>query len=149
LPQPDWRFRTVDASLPELEDQRARLYAQLADTGDFRRGSVTENYRRCGKSNCVCVQPDHPGHGPRHLWTRSVAGGKTTGRQLAGPELAKVRRELAAYQEFIAVSERIVEVSEAICEARGLSPLADDAAPPPTAENGGSTRSSRRSSPPR
>jgi hypothetical protein len=25
--------------------------------------------RRCGKPNCVCAQPDHPGHGPRYLWT--------------------------------------------------------------------------------
>lgn len=139
----------MDASLPDLEDQRARLYAQLGATGDFRRGSVTENYRRCGKPNCVCVQPDHPGHGPRYLWTRSVAGGKTKGRQLVGTELAKVRRELATYKEFVAVSERIVQVSEAICEARPVSPLADGAAPPPEAEKGGSTRSSRRSSPPR
>ncbi len=139
----------MDAALPDLEEQRSRLYARLAATSDFRRGSVTENYRRCGKSNCVCAQPDHPGHGPRYLWTRSVAGGKTKGRQLAGTELAKVRKELATYQEFLAVSEQIVEVSEAICEARPLSPLAQDAAPPPEAEKGGSAPSSRRSSPPK
>jgi hypothetical protein len=138
----------MDASLPDLEDQRARLYAQLAVTGDFRRGSVTENYRRCGKANCVCAQPGHRGHGPRYLWTRSVAGGKTKGHQVAGPELGKVRRELATYQEFVAVSEQIVEVSEAICEARPVSPLADGGSPP-EAEKGGSTASSRRSSPPR
>ncbi|MGH3519041.1 MAG: DUF6788 family protein [Haloechinothrix sp.] len=39
----------------------------MAGTGDFRRGSVIENYRRCGKPNCACAQPDHPGHGPRYL----------------------------------------------------------------------------------
>ncbi len=139
----------MDASLPDLEDQRSGLYAQLASIGDFRRGSVTENYRRCGKSNCICAQPDHPGHGPRFLWTRSVAGGKTKGRQLVGPDVAKVRKELATYQEFLAVSEQIVEVSEAICEARPLSPLADDAAPPPEAEKRGFTASSKRSSRPK
>ena len=71
-----------DASLEDLEQQRARLYEQLAATGDFRRGSISANYRRCGKPNCACAQPDHPGHGPRYLWTRTVAGRGTKGRQL-------------------------------------------------------------------
>jgi len=109
----------VPLSLPDLEQQRAQLYAELGDVGDFRRGSITENYRKCGKGNCACAAPDHPGHGPRQLWTRSGPGGRTKGRQLAaGPEVDKVRRELANYQEFVTVSAQIVEVNEAICEAR-------------------------------
>jgi hypothetical protein len=140
----------ADPSIPELEAQRGRLYEQLAATGDFRRGSVSENYRRCGKPNCACAQPDHPGHGPRYLWTRSVPGRGTRGRQLAAGELEKVRAELAGFQRFAALSEQIVEVNEAICEARPVTPPA--AAAPPTgteAEKGGSARRSRRSSPPR
>ena len=74
----------------ELERHRAELYARLAGTGDFRRGSVNETWRRCGKPNRACAQPDHPGDGPRYLWTRS-AGGRTRTRQLAGAELDKVR----------------------------------------------------------
>jgi len=42
-------------SLPELEAERDRLYAQLSTVGDFRRGSVSENYRKCGKPNCACA----------------------------------------------------------------------------------------------
>ena len=53
----------AEPSLPELEAERDRLYAQLSAVGDFRRGSVSENYRKCGKPNCGCAQPDHPGHG--------------------------------------------------------------------------------------
>jgi hypothetical protein len=49
------------------------------------------------------------------------AAGKTRSRQLAGAELEKVRREVANYKEFLAVSEQIVEVSEAICEARSAA----------------------------
>lgn len=107
----------TELSLPELEQQRARLYARLAATGDARPGSVNATYRRCGKPNCACAQPGHPGHGPRWLWTRS-AGGRTRTRQLSPGELDKVRAELAAYKEFAALSEQIVEVNEAICEAR-------------------------------
>ena len=77
---------------------------ELAATGDFRRGSISENYRRCGKPNCACAQPDHPGHGPRYLWTRTVAGRGTKGRQLSAGEVDKVRGELANYQRFAEVT---------------------------------------------
>lgn len=87
----------MDASLPELEARRAELYARLAGTGDFRRGSIGENYRRCAKANCACAWPGHSGHGPRQLWTRTMPGGKTAGRQLAPGEVDKVRAELEAY----------------------------------------------------
>ena len=89
-----------EASLGDLQEQRAQLYERLAATGDFRRGSISENYRRCGKPNCVCAQPDHPGHGPRYLWTRTVAGRGTKGRQLSADEVDKVRAELANYHRF-------------------------------------------------
>jgi hypothetical protein len=113
-----------EPSLPELESQRAGLFARLAAVGDFRRGSVSENYRRCGKANCACAQPGHRGHGPRFLWTRTVAGRGTKGRQLARAEVSKVRAEVDRYQEFAALAEQIVEVSEAICEARPAQPEA-------------------------
>lgn len=139
-----------EPSLSDLEEQRRRLYEQLAETGDFRRGSVSENYRRCGKPNCACAAVDHPGHGPRYLWTRTVAGRRgSRGRQLDRAEVEKVRAELANYHRFAELSDQIVEVNEAICEAR--PPGASSPAPPAEAdgEKGGSTSRSRRSSPPR
>ena len=137
----------TEPSLPERVAERDRLYAQLAAVGDFRRGSVSENYRRCGKPNCACAQPDHPGHGPRFLWTRSARGRGTVGRQLAAAEVEKVRREVARHGEFAAISERIAEVSERICEARPVA--GTDAPSAPEGEKKGSSRRSRRRSPPR
>jgi hypothetical protein len=138
-----------DTSPDDLEQRRDRLYAELAATGDFRRGSINENYRRCGKPNCACMQPDHPGHGPRYLWTRTVAGRGTRGRQLSANEVDKVRAELANYQRFAQVSEQIVEVNESICEAR--PPNTATTAPPAATgdEKGGSTTRSPRNSPPK
>lgn len=129
-------------SLPELEAERERLYARLAAVGDFRRGSVTENYRKCGKPNCACAQPDHPGHGPRFLWTRTIRGQKKRGRQLAAGEVEKARRELERYAEFAALSEQIVEVNERICEARPARPVPD--APPPRRVKKGAPHRARR-----
>jgi hypothetical protein len=141
----------TEEPLDDLERQRAELYARLAGTGDFRPGSVSETWRRCGRPNCACAQPGHPGHGPRYLWTRS-AGGRTRSRQLAAAELDKVRREVANYKEFVAVTDQIVQVNEAICEVRPVSPpgaAGDDGAPPPGGEKGGSARPSRRRRPQR
>jgi hypothetical protein len=135
----------TEPSLPELEAERERLYAQLSAVGDFRRGSVSENYRRCGKANCACVQPDHPGHGPRFLWTRTARGRGTVGRQLAAGEVEKVRREVARHGEFAALSEWIAEVNEKICEARPAA--GTDAPSVPEGEKGGSVTRSRRRRP--
>jgi hypothetical protein len=142
----------TEKPLGELERQRTELYARLAGTGDCRPGSVNETWRRCGKPNCACAQPGHPGHGPRYLWTRS-AGGRTRTRQLAAAELDKVRRELENYRQFVAVTEQIVQVNEAICEARPVPPPAagdgEVGAPPAGGEKRGSARRSRRRRPQR
>jgi len=137
----------TEPSLPELEAERDRLYAQLSMVGDFRRGSVSENWRRCGKPNCACAAPGHPGHGPRFLWTRAARGRGTVGRQLAAGEVEKVRAEVARHGEFAAVCEQIAEVNEKICEAR---PVAGTGAPSvPEGGKGGSSMRLRRRSPPR
>jgi hypothetical protein len=130
----------TEPSLPELEAERDRLFAQLAAVGDFRRGSVSENYRRCGKPNCACAAADHPGHGPRFLWTRSAGSRRTVGRQLARGEVGKVRAEVSRHREFTAISEQIAEVNERICEAR---PVAGQAPSAPEGEKGGSSPRSR------
>ena len=39
-----------------------------------------------------------------------------------------MRRELASYQEFMTVGQQIVEVNEAICDARPISAFAAEVA---------------------
>jgi hypothetical protein len=139
--------------LAELEARRARLFERLAAVGDFRRGSISENWRRCGKPGCRrCAEPGSRGHGPRWLWTKTVAGRGTVGRQLKPEEVDKVRGELAAWQEFTELAGEIAEVSEAICEARPVPPAASRAPDGEGQKKGSATRSpasSRRRLPPR
>jgi hypothetical protein len=96
---------TVDPSLQDLEQQRKDLFRQMETLGDFRRGIISVNYRKCGKSNCVCARKDHPGHGPQYLWNVSI-GGKTQARNLPlGPELEKVEKEVERYHAFLRLSQ--------------------------------------------
>ena len=87
-----------EPDLAGLEAQRARLYADLSQVGDFRRGALSAVRRKCGKPNCACARPGHRGHGPQYNLTR-WAGGKTMTVHLRpGPELDKAEREVAVYE---------------------------------------------------
>jgi len=108
--------------LAELERRREELYQELGRVGDFRRGSLNAVRRKCGKPNCACAAPDHPGHGPQWNLTRTV-GGRTRAVHLkSGPELEKARREVAAYERFRDLVGQVTEVNEAICDARPVTP---------------------------
>lgn len=116
---------TAVTELPDLEDRREALREDLAGVGDFRHGSLSAVMRRCGKANCVCANPEHPGHGPQHVLTRKVAGKTVTVHLRPGPELEKARVEVANYKRFKQIVGELIEVNAAICRARAVSPLAE------------------------
>lgn len=108
------------------EARRDRLYQTLVALGDFRRGTISVNYRRCGKPNCACARAEHPGHGPQYLWNATM-GGKSRARNLrVGPELEKVGQEVETYRAFVRLCAELVEVNERICELRPMR-VVDDA----------------------
>jgi hypothetical protein len=113
----------MGSAIEELEKRRGALFEALAQIGDLRRGSISEAYRRCGKPSCACTAADHPGHGPFYAFTRKEAGKTKTIQLREGPRLAKLEREVGAYHEFQATCEKLVDVNEAICEARPVEPV--------------------------
>lgn len=104
--------------LTKLETERSALLQKLAATGDMRRGSITECYRRCGKANCACTSADHPGHGPYFAFTKKVDGKTKTLQLRPGPLLTKAQREVETYRSFRATCDRLLDANEAICTAR-------------------------------
>ena len=102
--------------LAELERLRAELYRQLSEVGDFRRGTLRAVMRKCGKPNCACADPDHPGHGPQYNFTKSVDGKTVNVHLKPGPLLDKIEREVTAYERFRAPVGQVTETNEAICE---------------------------------
>ncbi|HTU07848.1 MAG TPA: DUF6788 family protein [Trebonia sp.] len=136
--------------LAELERRRAELYVELGQVGDFRRGSLNGVRRKCGKPNCACAAPDHPGHGPQWNLTRTV-GGKTRAVHLRpGPELEKARREVAEYDRFRDLVAQVTEVNETICATRPAVPgdAGEGASSGTGGEKGGSGTRSRGRRPP-
>lgn len=136
--------------LPDLEAKRRALHAELADIGDFRPGSLSAVMRRCGKPNCACADPAHPGHGPQHILTKKIDGKTVSVHFKPGPALDKVTGEVANYKRFKDIVGEIIEVSEAVCDTRPASPLSGtgpEPRAPGDAEKRGSSLPSPRPSP--
>jgi len=113
-------------SLVEYEQKRVALIDSLKELGDFRRGTVTVNYRKCGKPNCACVQPGHPGHGPQYLWSATIQGKSYAKNLKLGPQMQKYEEETARHRRFVEVCDEIVEVNERICDLRPVPEAKDD-----------------------
>ncbi len=105
-------------SLPDLETRRSQILLEIAQLGDFRRGSVHASFRRCGKPNCACARADHPGHGPQVRLSYKRRG-KTVQKTLSDPaQIHKAEREVAAFRRFQQLRAELVEVNERICQLR-------------------------------
>ena len=104
--------------LAGLEARREDILRQISRLGDMRKGSITEAFRPCGKPTCCCAGRDHPGHGPYYAFTTKEGGKTKTVQMRAGSKLEKYQREVDAYRRFRALSEELIAISQAICEAR-------------------------------
>jgi hypothetical protein len=129
-------------TVAKLEAQREQILSRMTQLGDMRKGSISETFRTCGKPACVCRGTDHPGHGPYYAFTRKVAGKTNTVQLRPGPRLDRFQGEVKAYKRFRALCEELVEVNEAICEARAES--GQPSAPKKTSRRSSRKRSSGR-----
>jgi hypothetical protein len=115
----------MEETLESLEAKRKSLYRKLEEIGDFRRGIISVNYRRCGKKNCVCAKPGHPGHGPQYLWNTTIKGKSYAKNLKLGPELQKYMEETANYRDFLKLCEELIPLNEKICNVRPVSEIED------------------------
>lgn len=113
---------TVSKSLESLEQQRGDIVSQIAALGDLRCGSITSTTGRCGKPNCHCHQPQHPGHGPNLRLTYKLDGKTVT--ETLPDQLAtrKAEREIAEFRKLQSLHKEFVEVNARICQMRPSEP---------------------------
>lgn len=102
--------------LAGLETEREEVLKKISHIGDMRKGSITEVYRCCGKPACACQASDHAGHGPYFAFTTKVGGRTRTVQLRAGSRLDKFQREVDAYKQFRALSDKLIKVNGSICD---------------------------------
>ena len=112
--------------LVEYEQKRNALMDSLKELGDFRRGTITANYRKCGKANCACAQPGHPGHGPQYLWSATIKGKSYAKNLKLGSEMQKYEEETGRHRRFVELCDEIVRINERICDLRSVPEVKDD-----------------------
>lgn len=102
----------------QLQELRSLTLDRIGAVPEFRRGSLQVGYRKCGKANCRCARPGERGHGPRGLWTRTVAGAGSRAQYIPVDQVAQVRAELDGYAQFEALVADYVEINEVLCKAK-------------------------------
>jgi len=87
------------------------LARQLAEPRPMRRGSVSTRYVKCNKPGCPCADRVEARHGPYVSVVRVVAG-KTQSRWVAPEQVAALRRQVEAGQQFRSLVEAYWETCE-------------------------------------
>ena len=95
----------------KLEARIEKVKTQLQKVGLMRPGSLSKQYSACQKPGCKCVDPVKPQkHGPYYQLSYIHRGKSTT--QFVRPQfVAEVRRQLAAYKKFKALTEQWVALA--------------------------------------
>jgi len=110
----------------ELESKKTALFKKIMKLGDFRRGTISINYRKCGKKNCACAKPGHKGHGPQYLWSATIKGKSYAKSLKFGPQLQKYITETDNYRIFVEICDKIININQKICDLRGVSEIEDE-----------------------
>ena len=105
-------------SLADWEARRSEILQQMASAGDFRRGSITPTFGKCGQPTCHCAQPNDPGHGPNFRLTHRRKG-KTVTESFPSPlALRKAQQEVTAFHRFQDLCQERIAVNEPIGRLR-------------------------------
>lgn len=113
----------MSTSTRDLRSKAEKLLAELQEIGEFRRGSLNQVYRKCGKPNCVCNDPRHPGHGPQTTLTYKV-GGQSRLRNLPTAAATQlVREQIANHDRFQSWSRKWQALNEELADQRLLETL--------------------------
>ena len=110
----------MSESLQTLERKRADVLQRIASLGDLRPGSLTTTQGKCGKAECCCKQPDHPGHGPHWRITYKVEGKTKSESLYEDAAIKKAEREIDEFRRYQQLSREFVELSTRICRARPM-----------------------------
>ena len=99
----------VNPKIQLLERQIAGIKRELADLGDLRVGTLSQQYGVCGTPGCRCKASPPAKHGPYYQlsYTRK---GKGTTRFVRREVLSTVKAQLRNYAQFRRLVDRWVDL---------------------------------------
>jgi len=101
--------------LDTLQEQKKLILQQIDELGDFRQGSLSPRYRKCGKPYCHCAQDGSKGHGPLWMITRSM-NGKTTSKAIPIGEVDTTFTQINTFHQFQTLVREYIETNIKLCD---------------------------------
>lgn len=93
-----------------MNNQIARLKSKISSKGYILHGSLTETFKKCGKTNCRCYTDKKHWHGPYWIWTRKE-NGKTVTKTLNRKQVILVKKAIKEMKDIDLIIENWKKVS--------------------------------------
>jgi len=105
-------------SIKEIEQRIVEIKNEIANLGEMRNGSLTEQYNVCGNANCKCKDPDNPQkHGPYYQLSYSRYR-KSTSQFVRVEDVEVVRQQLLDYKTFMRLKDEWIDCSIKLAKSR-------------------------------
>jgi len=122
----------MENSIDNLNLQKETILQQIKELDDFRQGSLSPRYRKCGKPYCHCAKEGSKGH---WMITRSVKG-KTISKEIPKEKVDTTFKQIEMFHSFQKLIHDYIETSINICDLQ----LEQDKKDSKEAEKKGSTQ---------
>jgi hypothetical protein len=103
-------------SAPALRKRRRRLVRNLPPIEHVLRGTLVETYKRCGRSNCHCV--DGPRHGPKRYLSISQPGGRPRRDYVPNGIHVQVAQSIADFRKLREMLNEICAINTELLRRR-------------------------------
>lgn len=108
---------TQSTELERLYEKRDSILQEISKLDDFRQGSFSPRYRKCGKAYCYCAKEGAKGHGPLWMVTRAVEG-KTVSKTIPKEMVEKTFEQIDTFHQFQKLVKEYTETNIKICDAK-------------------------------
>jgi len=103
--------------IDKLNKQKEDILQQIRELDDFRQGSLSPRYRKCGKPYCHCAKEGSKGHGPLWMTTRSVKG-KTISKAIPKEKVDTTFKQIEVFHSFQNLVHEYIETNIKICDIK-------------------------------
>lgn len=95
---------------PTLEERIQRIKDEIAQLGELRPGSLSQQFNVCGKPGCRCKADPPRKHGPYYQVSFTFRG-KSGTQFVRREDVARVKRQLRNHQRLRALVEQWINLS--------------------------------------
>lgn len=105
----------MENKLDKLNVKKETILQQIRELDDFRQGSLSPRYRKCGKPYCHCAKEGSKGHGPLWMVTKS-AKGKTISKAIPIDKVDITFKQINTFHSFQKLVREYIETNIKICD---------------------------------